>query len=142
MTSTSQPTRRRPAGRGLLLLVLAVLAGVLAMHGLGPGVAPSGPRTVATGGHGAEGMSPEAARAGAAHPAGEACSHTSGGTGHALHADATCAATGVASPYAPPAPAPALDATAPDAPAPGTVTALTGTGRAPPDPARLQLLRI
>ncbi|WP_308312942.1 hypothetical protein [Streptomyces sp. ISL-1] len=44
MTSTPQQTSRRPAGRGLLLLVLAVLAvlaGVLAMHGLAPGGGPA-----------------------------------------------------------------------------------------------------
>jgi hypothetical protein len=35
MTSTMQSSRRL-AGRGFVLLVLAVLAGVLAMHGLGP----------------------------------------------------------------------------------------------------------
>lgn len=46
MIAAPQPWRRRPVGPGRLLLVLAVLAGVLAMHGLGtaaPGRWPDPP---------------------------------------------------------------------------------------------------
>ncbi|WP_329376808.1 DUF6153 family protein [Streptomyces sp. NBC_01351] len=139
MISRVQPSSRRPAGRGFVLLVLAVLAGVLAMHGLGPG--PSLARTpAAVGGH--------VMAAGHHEPAGtvvgapEGCSHTDGGSGHTHHADATCAATGIGTAYAPPAPAAALEG-APAAEAPHAVaTASAQSGRGPPDLAELQLLRI
>ncbi|MFC7839936.1 DUF6153 family protein [Streptomyces sp. NPDC057382] len=125
----------RPAGRLFVLLVLAVLAGVLGMHGLAPGAAV-------------------AAQAGAGHEMAMAsadglaradggCSHTDGGSGHLDHADATCAATGTGSPYTPPALAagPVLHTPA----ATGPVTVPSGSshdGRAPPDLSELQLLRI
>ncbi len=134
MIPAPQSPRRRPAGPGRLLLVLAVLAGVLAMHGLGTGamsVMPVRAHAVPAAGHGS----------GHHQTAGD-CSHDAGGQGHVHHADATCAATGITTPYAPPAlsaalpgaPAPAVFATRASAPATG--------GRAPPDLAELQLLRI
>ncbi|MBT2398765.1 DUF6153 family protein [Streptomyces sp. ISL-100] len=135
MSSTVQPSSRRPAGRGFVLIVLAVLAGVLAMHGLGPGLAPKA--SAATHAHGTVMAHEEAA-----HQAVGDCSHTDGGSGHVNHADATCAAAGLSAPYAPPGLPAALDT----GPAP---VALTGSaagapevGRAPPDLAELQLLRI
>ncbi|MFD7554779.1 DUF6153 family protein [Streptomyces sp. NPDC059835] len=140
MISRVQPPRRSPAGRGLVLLVLAVLAGVLAMHGLGPG--PASVRAHATAaGHVMERAHHE--RLGPEASAAEGCSHTAGGSDHTHHADATCAATGIGTPYAPPAPAAALDgsASAPEAPH-GVATAAAQSGRAPPDLAELQLLRI
>ncbi|MFJ8015822.1 DUF6153 family protein [Streptomyces sp. NPDC096339] len=140
MISRVQPPRRRPTGRGLVLLVLAVLAGVLAMHGLGPG--PASVRTHATApGHvmGTE----HHGRPGPEARAAEGCSHTAGGSDHTHHADATCAATGINTPYAPPAPAAALDGSESAAEAPHAVaTASAQSGRAPPDLAELQLLRI
>ncbi|MEV7521432.1 DUF6153 family protein [Streptomyces sp. NPDC091371] len=137
--SRVQSSSRRPAGRGFVLLVLAVLAGVLAMHGLGPG--PASARTpAAVGGH-AMAMGHQEPAGSAVHAA-EGCSHTAGGSDHTHHADATCAATGIGTPYAPPAPAAALDGV-PGAEAPHAVApASAQSGRAPPDLAELQLLRI
>ncbi|MFI0240194.1 DUF6153 family protein [Streptomyces sp. NPDC016845] len=144
MSRALQPPSRRSAGRGVVLLVLAVLAGVLAMHGLAPGPtrAMASMGAMAGSGHGA--VMPHktavAATGGCAHGAG--FSHDTDGSGHAHHADAMCAAAGVAAPYTPPPPAsvaavplPAhlLSAAAPGAPV---------GGRAPPDLAELQLLRI
>lgn len=134
MIPAPQPSRRRPTGPGRLLLVLAVLAGVLAMHGLGTGGAPVMPErahAVAAAGHGS-----------GHHQTGEDCSHGADGRGNVHHADATCAAAGIATAYAPPvlaaalpgAPAAAVFATRASAPA--------ESGRAPPDLAELQLLRI
>ncbi|MEU3063860.1 DUF6153 family protein [Streptomyces subrutilus] len=134
MITATRPASRRPVGRGFVLMVLAVLAGVVAMHGLGPGPALAAAPS-ATAPH-AMPMAPTAA----AGPAD--CSHTTNSTGHVHHADATCAAAGVGAPYAPPAPAAALaDADAPAARPTGAV-GQPGGGRAPPDLAELQLLRI
>ncbi|MET7911783.1 DUF6153 family protein [Streptomyces avermitilis] len=136
MTSTMQPSSRRPAGRGFVLLVLAVLAGVLAMHGLGPGPAPAKP-PAAAGGHVMVMVHEEAAQ----HVA-DGCSHTDGGTGHADHADATCAAAGTGASYAPPALAAALDVAPAPVALPGSAAGTPESGRAPPDLSELQLLRI
>ncbi|MFE7774812.1 DUF6153 family protein [Streptomyces sp. NPDC057445] len=138
MTSSTQPTSRRPAGRGTLLLVLAVLAGVLAMHGLAPGHVTTA-HADAHGRHGAL-MAQDAS----GHQPGQECAHAveGGADGHTNHADATCAAGGVTTSYAPPAPAPALAASAPALVPPGRVAAATERGRAPPNLAQLQLLRI
>lgn len=147
MIRVERPTSRRPSGRGFVLLVLAVLAGVLAMHGLGPQLTaaaasashPAQVRHAAAAPH--EG--PAGAHEEAPHPAGGDCSHSAGGSGHLDHADANCAAAGVGSAYAPPPLiAAATDtALAPTAP-PGTAPASARSGRAPPDLSELQLLRI
>ncbi|MEU4264157.1 DUF6153 family protein [Streptomyces argenteolus] len=134
MASPMQPSSRRPAGRGFLLLVLAVLAGVLAMHGLGPGSAPAKQPTVASG----HAMAP--AHESAVHQMAGDCSHGDGGANH--HADATCAATGVGVPYAPPVLAATLDAAPVPAALPGSAAGTPEGGRAPPDLSELQLLRI
>lgn len=136
MTSTMQPSSRRPAGRGFVLLVLAVLAGVLAMHGLGPVPASTKAPTVA-GGHGMA-----MAHEGPAQQVVGPCSHTDGGMGHADHADATCAAAGVGAAYAPPVLAAALDTGPAPVALPGSAAGAPESGRAPPDLAQLQLLRI
>ncbi|MFF3850574.1 DUF6153 family protein [Streptomyces sp. NPDC002328] len=133
MTSTLQPSRR-PAGRGFVLLVLAVLAGVLAMHGLGPGPAPA---PVAASGHARAMVHDDAGPQIAAD-----CSHTDGGMGHAEHADAMCAAAGVGAAYAPPALAAAVDTGPASVALPGCAAGTPESGRAPPDLAELQLLRI
>lgn len=137
MIPAPQSPRRRPTGPGRLLLVLAVLAGVLAMHGLGAGgmsamsVMTERAHAVAAAGHGS-----------GHHQTGEDCSHGADGQGHVHHADATCAATGISTPYAPPALAAALPG-APEAAVFATrAPAPTESGRAPPDLAELQLLRI
>ncbi|AUH45004.1 hypothetical protein CXR04_19360 [Streptomyces sp. CMB-StM0423] len=179
--------RHRPAGRLFAVLVLAVLAGVLGMHALGPGGAPAAERPTAmasghggpkapasmtaqtplpaagaqeaTAGHVPAGQAPEAyVRAAqtpaspASHapveqtpvaaPAGDACSHTDGGSGHPAHADRTCAAAGTASAYAPPALADALPGAPAAAPVRIAGSAAGLPDRAPPDLAELQLLRI
>jgi hypothetical protein len=136
MTSTMQPSSRRPAGRGFVLLVLAVLTGVLAMHGLGPEPAPAKAPAVA-GGHVMAKAHVEAAQQVVG-----GCSHTDGGMGHAEHADATCAAAGVGAAYAPPVLAAALDAGPVTVALPGSAAGTPESGRAPPDLAELQLLRI
>ncbi|ANB03982.1 hypothetical protein SAM40697_6906 [Streptomyces ambofaciens] len=134
MTSSVQLSSRRPAGRLFVLLVLAVLAGLLGMHALGPGGAPS-PRAEA--GHDMV----MAVSADASH-ASAGCSHTGGGPSHLEHADGSCAAAGIGSAYAPPPLAGALPGT-PLIPASLVpAAALAETGRDPPDLSELQLLRI
>jgi hypothetical protein len=129
MTSSTRSSRR-PAGPLFALLVLTVLAGILGMHALAPGGAPT-PEHAMTMAH-----------APATEQAGAACSHTAGGSGHLAHADGTCAAAGIGSAYAPPA----LTAALPDAPATAGVPIAAPTStvqsRAPPDLSELQLLRI
>lgn len=166
---SSTSTRSRPTGRLRVLLVLAVLAGVLGMHALAPGgaaavkgspdAAPAaasrtGPHAASrTTAHAAPRTGPRAAPHGASHAvemsraaqgqhASGGCSPTGGGSDHADHADGTCAAAGVASPYEPPA----LRVLPADAPV-GALCAVEApaaarSGRAPPDLSELQLLRI
>lgn len=138
----------KPFGlRSHLLLVLAVLAGLVAMHGLGPGAAvPAGAHAAAS--------SPHASAAGhelaipSDAPCHDGCVHADdpagdGRGGHAQHADATCAATGTAG--APVLPAPAVLPGTTDAEAVlahGIVPDATACGRAPPSLSELQLLRI
>ncbi|MFJ8586481.1 DUF6153 family protein [Streptomyces sp. NPDC093595] len=138
----------RPHGaRAYALLVLAVLAGVLAMHGLGPALAPpAAPHSVAASGahHGVTASS-------LPHPAATAredcvhAGHRDSGTGggHAEHADTTCAAGGTSTAPVLPVPAPAAGADA-DTDA-GPLALATGAApgpRAPPSLSELQLLRI
>ncbi|WP_411104765.1 DUF6153 family protein [Streptomyces sp. cmx-4-9] len=141
-------TSRRPAGPGFVLLVLAVLTGVLAMHGLGPRPAPAagpgqgpgrGRMAVHTAaGHAGAVEAAEVATGAAAHRA-----HPGGGSAHLDHADGTCAAAGVASAYAPPVPVAAVGTAAPCMRPPnGSAGACALAGRAPPDLSELQLLRI
>ncbi|MEU2180327.1 DUF6153 family protein [Streptomyces thermolilacinus] len=133
MARWQSSTDRRPAGRLLVLLVLAVLAGVLGMHALPPGGAPVA--------HAEAGHVMAMAHT-ADHQMIEGCSHTAGGSDHLDHADGTCAAAGLGSSYAPPA----LTADLMDDPAAhgltGTPPAAAVSGRAPPDLSELQLLRI
>lgn len=113
---------------------MAVLTGVLGMHGLAPGVAPA----VHTG----AGHEMVVAAADGVPQAAGGCTHTDGGSGHLEHADGTCAAAGIGSAYTPPALTGAV-LSMPAAPAPGA--AFPGSphdGRAPPDLSELQLLRI
>ncbi|MCX5193282.1 DUF6153 family protein [Streptomyces sp. NBC_00249] len=124
-----------------LLLVLAVLTGLLAMHGLGPGAVP----VTAAPSHTA------ASASASADPAGHhsetsapcACPHDGPGGGHAQHADPTCAAAGISGAPVLPAPAvlPGING-GPSADAHGTAPAATACGRAPPSLTELQLLRI
>lgn len=132
---TGSASPHRPAGRLTALLVMLVLAGVLGMHGLGPrgAVSPS-PREAAHTLHLTH--SAEVPRAS------DACSHTDSGGNHLAHADATCAAAGTVSAYVPPAPSAALDGVPASAASPVTAPGAASGGRAPPDLAELQLLRI
>ncbi|MFF8831022.1 DUF6153 family protein [Streptomyces sp. NPDC015131] len=132
MSPHQHRTRVRPSAYRRALLVLAVLAGVLAMHGLAPG-------PVTTAAH-------HAHQRPGAHAPGDACVHAGhgdgGATGHAEHADSTCAAGGISTA---PAPAPLLPgAVEPGAgsPHPAGPDGRAATGRGPPDLAMLQLLRI
>ncbi|MGW7357134.1 DUF6153 family protein [Streptomyces sp. NPDC054802] len=128
--------------RSRVLLVLAVLAGVVAMHGLGP-VASSVPSgTVAAGTHRAAVAAEAHAHADGAD--GCDCAHADDhgrGGGHTEHADETCAAGGTSA-------APVLPALAPGelvpavADTPAAALAVTRDGRAPPSLSELQLLRI
>ncbi|MGW7277078.1 DUF6153 family protein [Streptomyces sp. NPDC054844] len=123
----------RPAGRLFVLLVMAVLAGVLGMHGL-PEVAPTAQTRT--------GHEMMAASADSAPHAGGGCAHPEGGSSHLDHADATCAAAGTGSAYSPPALAgDALDAPTTSSPA-ASALGSSRHGRAPPDLSELQLLRI
>lgn len=107
-------------GRGVLL-ILAVLAGLFAMHGLAPGV------VISTGAH---------------HPEVGAPAHDMQGAAHPAHADPDCVAGGTA--QAPPLPVPHTG----DAGAVALRSApagVTGRGPAPPAPpslSSLQTLRI
>ncbi|WP_415941950.1 DUF6153 family protein [Streptomyces sp. 067-1] len=124
----------RPAGRLFVLLVMAVLAGVLGMHGLAPGATAA-----VQAGTGHEMVTAPADDV--PHAAG-GCTHTDGGSSHLDHADGTCAAAGVGSAYTPPALTGAL-LDAPAAPVPaGAFPGSPHDGRAPPDLSELQLLRI
>ena len=145
MTFAHRPTSRRPVGRGFVLLVMVVLAGLLGMHALAPAQASVQASVQRAGaGH----MGAQHAETGHGMTAGTpdedpGCSHTSGGGGHLEHADATCAAAGVSDSYAPPALTSAgLDQPPVTASAAGAVATSTVSGRAPPDLAELQLLRI
>ncbi|MFK0255108.1 DUF6153 family protein [Streptomyces sp. NPDC090445] len=148
MTFAAQPTSRRPAGRGFALLVLVLLAGVLGMHALSPSPAAARPAAAAQAahaGHATAAVHAAAAPVSASAPAVDrdrVCSHTDGGSGHLGHADATCAAAGIGSAYAPPALTAALAGAGPEPVHPGAVPASAATDRAPPDLAELQLLRI
>ncbi|MER7111932.1 DUF6153 family protein [Streptomyces sp. NPDC000229] len=132
MSPDQHRSRVRPPAYLRALLILAVLAGVFAMHGLPPGTAAP----AATG---------HAHAQQAAHVAGDACDHVDeqhSGAGHAEHADSTCAAGGVSTA---PGQAPLLaGAVAPviDAALLARFGGATATDRAPPDLAQLQLLRI
>ncbi|AXE25015.1 hypothetical protein C0216_17565 [Streptomyces globosus] len=142
MTSTGQPLGPRPAGRAFVLLVLLVLAGVLGMHALPPNPAAAGPHTAAAqtadrhGGHTPATVPAEPG------PASADCSHSADGSHHLAHADATCAAAGTASAYAPPALTAALTGAGAPPPLSGAAADVGTAGRAPPDLAELQLLRI
>ncbi|MFD5255291.1 DUF6153 family protein [Streptomyces bobili] len=133
----------KPFGlRSLLLLV--VLAGLVAMHGLGPAPIPAAAHGSAASLHAPATGHERAAASGVLCQDG--CVHAddpAGGGGHAEHADATCAATGTAG--GPVLPAPAVlpgHAEALAVLAHGITPYATACGRAPPTLSELQLLRI
>ncbi|MFI6438364.1 DUF6153 family protein [Streptomyces sp. NPDC050759] len=129
MTRPDHLPARPPLWRALL--VLGMLVGVLAMHGLAPGGGP----------HGHEGSSPAHMTTVAVGV--DATCHDGCGSGHLHHADATCASGAVSGgPVLPAlAPDPASTAVSEDSLCPSAVTSQDGA-RAPPSLAELQLLRI
>lgn len=140
MDAMTHPNQLQATGprtmRAPFLLVLAVLAGIVAMHGLTPDVMPAAHMMPAAT------MSPAAP----APAMSASCTHAvrSGGPAdghHSSHADTTCAAAGTAGGPALPALTPALGVAAEPPVSAGAVEPATG-GRAPPDLAELQLLRI
>ena len=133
MTSRSV-FRSHPAGWLYALLVLTVLAGILGMHAL-----PSGPFPAIRTGQGHTMVMADTEPGSA--PAGQ-CAHTAGGTDHLHHADRTCAAAGVGSPYNPPALSAAFSGSPVGASWSESVPESARAARAPPDLSELQLLRI
>ncbi|WP_093802585.1 DUF6153 family protein [Streptomyces sp. Wb2n-11] len=134
----------RPGGglRVYALLVLAVLAGLVAMHGLGPAVPPVSSSAMPEVRHAV--MAAASSHSGAAEC--EDCVHAGrddgDNGGHAEHADDTCAASGTSGAPAVPDPALAGAVACPAADVPALVPAATPGGRAPPSLSELQLLRI
>jgi hypothetical protein len=139
MTSGARTRSTSPARR--LSLVLAVLAGVLAMHALSPSGTPSAGQHLMAAARAAAGH-----HAAPAHAPAGTCRHLTdaGHGGTAMdHAGGTYAAGGTATSYVPPALLPAP--TASGAPAAAALTrpvARPVDGRAPSDLSELQLLRI
>ncbi|MET8678866.1 DUF6153 family protein [Streptomyces sp. NPDC004647] len=154
MRRPSHPAVLPLGARAYLLLMLAVLAGVVAMHGLGSPSVPANPHPRPVSGH--VRAAPEAAHAetccghsegsdGSA--SGESCEHADHGSGggsggHVEHADGTCAAGGTSNAPALPALAPVAVVTDDGASVPGMAPAAALGGRAPPSLSELQLLRI
>ncbi|MEV4680507.1 DUF6153 family protein [Streptomyces kurssanovii] len=138
----SQHTRREVGpsrARAYVMLVLAVLLGVVAMHGLAPGTAVAATGTVSTT------AAPTAPAEVHDDPAGCDCVHGddhNGGSGHLSHADETCAASGTSAAPALPALVPSVVCTAPAADHPAAAFDAAPGVRAPPSLSELQLLRI
>jgi hypothetical protein len=126
---------RATARRWRVWCVLGLLAGLLGMHGLGPAVAaPSSAH-----GHRMASATTVVATVQAHCPGDDDC----GGTGHVHHADSTCASAALHGPPAPPAPAPSVGCPVEPTEAAGVgAPSKWDGGRAPPDLAELQLLRI
>lgn len=129
-----QLVRPRSTSRFAGLLVSALLLGLVGMHGLGPLPMDSGHDPM-----------PVAAPMSVVASMPDACDHGEGGcTGHAQHADPTCASASVAgSPAMEPVLLPDVAACAGVSRA-GTASTGSGPdgGRAPPSLSELQLLRI
>ncbi|MFF2651915.1 DUF6153 family protein [Streptomyces sp. NPDC058045] len=149
--------------RALPSLVLALLAGLLAMHALAPGAALPRPASgAAAGGHGSS-VGGHASVAGhyrvAEHTmvvhgrgavvhrmaAGQPDCPAAGSGGHGGHdlghADGLCAAPGTAAGYAPPVLTPSAAPAPPAAALPHRLAAARATDPDPPDPVTLQVLR-
>ncbi|MFH9467155.1 DUF6153 family protein [Streptomyces clavifer] len=133
----------RPGGARLyVLLLLAVLAGLVAMHGLGPVASSSSSSATPVDRHT---ITTAASSHSGTDECGD-CAHVghddSGAGGHAEHADATCAASGTSTGPALPALAPAGLVACPAGSLPGPFPEPRPGGRAPPSLSELQLLRI
>ncbi|MER6842395.1 DUF6153 family protein [Streptomyces platensis] len=131
---------RAAARRWRVWCVLGLLAGLLGMHGLGPAVASPLSSSSSSSSH-EHGMTVATVVATVrAHCPGDG---DCGGTGHVHHADSTCASAALHGPPAPPALTPSLGCPVQPAAAAGVgAPSKRDGGRAPPDLAELQLLRI
>ena len=141
MTARAQRQQQRthpPLWWARGFVVLGLLAGVLAMHGLGPGGMSVGTADASHHGHQAQRMD---MRAG---PADESVCHGKGSHGgHSQHADATCASGAVPAGHTFPAPAPdPADTSVLAARADRSLPRSPEGARGPPSLAELQLLRI
>lgn len=132
--------RLRPLRARLVLLVLAVLTGLAAMHGPATAGLPDEP-PIQPAGHS---MSTFASSADESHGSDSGacadCRH--GADGHVDHADPACAAGGTSGAPVLPALAPSTGAAAVDASAAAQRPADSLDSRAPPSLSELQLLRI
>ena len=144
MTARAQRQQQRthpPLWWARAFVVLGLLAGVLAMHGLGPVGVPGG----TTGGthHGRHQTQPMSMNAGTATQVEYVCHGMGSHGGHTQHADATCASGAVPAGHTFPAlvPDPA-GASAPAARVGHSLPRSPEGARAPPSLAELQLLRI
>lgn len=146
---TRQPYRVAPiegARVRTVLLLLAVLSGLFAMHGLGPVSADrpahAAPRTEAAANHPMQARTPAPAVAPATGTVAACEHHDHDGDVHLGHADAACAAAGVgAGPGMPSLPS-AVVARAAEEPGPRRMPGAAVGARAPPSLSELQLLRI
>jgi hypothetical protein len=132
-----------------VLLVLAVLTGVVAMHGLGPVLTVAHQRTMAHSPVAAPHPEPSCATHAHAEPTGPADADRTerdpehgGSGGHIEHADDTCAASGIAVAPMAPALARTVTAVAPAASPPAAGGPRHPHGPGPPSLSTLQLLRI
>lgn len=135
----------KPFGlRARLLLVLAVLAGVVAMHGLGPQAVPAAAHAAesATGHASAHAAAMTAAGHDGSLPTGTHGAPAEPGGGHPPHADATCAAAGIGGAPVMPAPGPVTAGPETACAAYGITPETAAGGRPPPSLSELQLLRI
>lgn len=134
----------RPGGvRLYAVLVMALLAGLVAMHGLGPGLSAVSSSSAVPG---SQHSVTAAAQAHSAPAVCQGCAHaghdTGGAGGHAEHADSTCSAAGTGGAPALPALGPAAVAGCPTADALAVAPTATPGERSPPSLSELQLLRI
>ncbi|WP_258396494.1 DUF6153 family protein [Streptomyces sp. Amel2xB2] len=137
----------------LPLLVMAVLGGLLAMHGLGPWPSSSPSMSMPTSAsasasashhgqmHDPMAQSPDSPDASGSRQHADDC-ECGGADGHTAHADATCAAGGTSGAPAMDGPAASAATGSPPATEPADRWSRTGAERAPPSLHRLQLLRI
>lgn len=128
-----------------MLVALAVVAGLLGMHGLAPGSSAEVSTGVVRGQHTSAPHSSAhhvVAQVPGPDNVGEHCAHSAQdqGGGHAEHADPTCAAGGLGVAFV--LPAPAMTGVAAQAPSGRSRDAVTAVPRTPPSLAELQLLRI
>jgi hypothetical protein len=157
MTRAQRMSRTAAAGPGLVVLVAALLAGLLGMHGLGPSPTVAAPhRAPAAASASISGCGPAHGRERPGADPSHSTAHRAsdryagddgvgdGAGGHVAHAGGVCVAGGVSTAPELPALAPSVTACAADGAAAGAGRRAGSTAgeRAPPSLAELQLLRI